>query len=140
ACWGRETREAAIRFVTGMRGDEHRAANVEIKCFDAAANPYLVVGSLVAAGLAGVETGARLPQEMTGDPATRSPQELADLGVRRLPQTLTEAVGHLEASTVLRRAMGDALFDAVVAVRRAEVDLFHGAAPEAVATSTRWVH
>src|SRR4029453_7633519 len=34
ACWGHETRETAMRFVTGNSGIEDTAANVEGKCFD----------------------------------------------------------------------------------------------------------
>ncbi|MDQ3096148.1 MAG: glutamine synthetase, partial [Actinomycetota bacterium] len=41
ACWGLENREAAMRLVTGSTGNEARAANIEIKCFDLLANPYL---------------------------------------------------------------------------------------------------
>ncbi len=54
-CWGRENREAALRLVTGSAGEQDARANIEIKCFDLAANPYLVAGSLIAAGLAGAE-------------------------------------------------------------------------------------
>ena len=47
-CWGRENREAAVRFVTGMTGSEQTAANCEVKCFDQSANPYLAIGSVIA--------------------------------------------------------------------------------------------
>ncbi|WP_439955844.1 hypothetical protein [Nocardia nova] len=39
-CWGLENREAALRYITGSEGERDRAANIEIKTFDAAANPY----------------------------------------------------------------------------------------------------
>ena len=55
-CWGRENREAALRLVTGSAGEQDARANIEIKCFDLAANPYLVTGSLIAAGLAGLKS------------------------------------------------------------------------------------
>ncbi|CAM5634918.1 Glutamine synthetase OS=Streptomyces tendae OX=1932 GN=GUR47_02865 PE=3 SV=1 [Streptomyces tendae] len=38
--WGRETREAALRIVTGTAGIRGRAANLEVKPVDLAANPY----------------------------------------------------------------------------------------------------
>ncbi|WP_330460544.1 glutamine synthetase family protein [Streptomyces sp. NBC_00820] len=137
-CWGWENREAAVRFVTGMPHQRGTAANAEVKCFDLAANPYLVVGSVIAAGLAGVGAGLRLPPEFTSDPATASAETLAEGGVRRLPSTLPEAIGHYEASRTLRRAMGDGLFEAVLAVRRAEAALFDGQSPEEVVRATRW--
>lgn len=138
ACWGRENREAAIRFVTGMVGSRDTAANTEVKCFDLSANPYLVAGALIAAGLSGVEQDLRLPPEVTQDPAEYSQKELDDLGIRRLPESLGEAVSQLEESKVLREAMGDVLFNAFVAVRRGEIDAFAGKTDEEVVAAHRW--
>ena len=121
ACWGRETRESAIRFVTGTKGTEERAANFEVKAFDAAANPYLVAGVTAAAGVAGLARGAKLPPEITGDPATWSEAERDARGVRRLPASLAEATSHLECSAVLLEALGKPLADKLLTVRRAEV-------------------
>lgn len=129
--WGRENREAALRLVTGSTGEQDIRSNLEVKCFDLAANPYLVVGSLLAAGLAG--TGS-LPGEVIDDPAGRGDEA----GIVRLPQSLTEATDAFEASDVLRGAMGDPLFEAVLAVRRAEIELFAGSSPDDVVARTRW--
>ena len=87
ACWGRENREAAVRFVTGMIGSRETAANTEIKCFDSSANPYLLAGAVIAAGLAGVERNLRLPEEVTVDPGGLSDDELSERGIQRLPQS-----------------------------------------------------
>ncbi|MFF2020288.1 glutamine synthetase [Streptomyces sp. NPDC058171] len=123
-CWGVENREAALRLVPG---DGH----AELKCFDATANPYLLAGSVITAGLAGIAEGAKLPDPVTGDPAG-----LAD--VPRLPRSLDEAVDHLTASDELREAMGEVLYGAVLAVRRAEAEDFADSDPERIAADTRW--
>lgn len=125
-CWGLENREAALRVITGMVGERQRAANAEIKCFDATANPYLVTGSVIAAGLAGIDDDLRLPAEVPGDPA-------AVEGVPRLPASPAEALDALEASTVLREAFGETLFDAVTAVRRAEIARYADMTPADIA-------
>jgi glutamine synthetase len=137
-CWGRENREAALRLVTGSAGEQHARANIEIKFFDLAANPYLVAGSLIAAGLAGLEAGATLPPEVDGDPAGLSPAQITDRGLRRLPQTLAEASDCLERDAVLRSAMGEPLAEAFLAVRRGEAETFAGASPEEIVEQTRW--
>jgi glutamine synthetase len=137
-CWGRENREAALRLVTGSSGEQDARANLEVKCFDLAANPYLVVGSLIAAGLAGHRSGAVLPPETRGDPVGKQAADLADPDVRRLPQSLAEATGHLGRSVVLREAMGDPLFEAFLAVRRAETELFAGLSADEIVARTRW--
>ena len=87
AVWGHETREAALRLVTGAPA----SANLEVKCFDLAANPYLVVGALIAAGLDGID---REPAAAArGRPATRrgsTRRRRRPAGSARLPQSLTE--------------------------------------------------
>jgi glutamine synthetase len=140
ACWGHETRETALRFVTGTAGSESWAANLEVKSFDLAANPYLLVGALIAAGLDGVRRQRRLPAPVSGDPDRLSAEEQARLGVRRLPVTLAEAADALAASATLRAALGDTLMDAVLAVRRAEVGRFRDGTPEDIVAALRWVY
>jgi len=137
-CWGRENREAALRLITGPAGGEGSAANAELKCFDLAANPYLVVGAVIAVALDTLDAGLRLPGEMLGDPAALGDAELAGRGVRRLPTSLPDAADALENSKVLRQAMGDPLFLAFLAVRRAEAELFAGQEPAQVVAATRW--
>jgi glutamine synthetase len=138
-CWGLENREAALRLVTGPFNTEASAANAEIKCFDLAANPYLLVGSVMAVALDGLERGLRLPTEVYGDPVSLGDDEaLAMLGIERLPTSLSAATDALESHAGLRLAMGEPLFGAVVAVRRAEVKLLDGKAPEEVVAATRW--
>ncbi len=137
-CWGKENREAALRLVTGSTGEHDVRANLEVKCFDLAANPYLVVGSLFAAGLAGMAAGATLPGEVEGDPVALSEADLNASGARRLPQSLDEAIGAFEASDLLREAMGEPMAEAFLAVRRAEIELFSGASPADVVARTRW--
>jgi glutamine synthetase len=137
-CWGRENREAAIRFITGMVGARETAANTEVKCFDQSANPYLVAGTVIAAGLAGVERGLRLPEEVTVDPGALTDEELAHREIQRLPQSVEEALSHFEKSDVLRDAMGPMLFGPFAAVRRAEAEAFAGQGPEEIVASHRW--
>jgi glutamine synthetase len=137
-CWGRENREAAVRFVTGMTGSAETAANFEVKCFDESANPYLAIGSTIAAGLAGVERELGLPTEFADDPAAHPQHELQALGVNRLPQSLEESLSNLSRSKVIQDAMGPVLYDAFVAVRRAELEAFDGQDAESVARAHRW--
>jgi glutamine synthetase len=139
-CWGRENREAAIRFITGMTGHRQGTANAEIKCFDASANPYLVVGAVIACGLDGIRRGLALPPEVSGDPSQLPQDELRRLGARRLPTSLRDALTHLEQSDTLQEALGGTLYEAFRAVRRGELDLFEYRTPDEVTSATRWVY
>ncbi|GAA0490927.1 glutamine synthetase family protein [Streptomyces sp. NPDC046215] len=127
-CWGVENREAALRFVPGPP-DDPEAANAEITCFDAAANPYLLTGAVVAAGLAGLDDRLTLPDPVAGDPA--------DGGVPHLPTSLPAALEHFGRSVVLRAALGDPLFEAVLAVRRGEIALAGEQGPQDLADALR---
>ncbi|MGP4021594.1 glutamine synthetase [Saccharopolyspora sp. 5N708] len=136
--WGREAREAALRLITGTTGTQQWAANAEVKCFDATANPYLAVGAVLAAGLAGMREELRLPQEISGDPAALTDDERTAAGVRRLPTNAAVAAAALEESEVLADALGKELHDAICTVRRAEADRFADADPAELAALTRW--
>ncbi|WP_407548786.1 glutamine synthetase family protein [Streptomyces sp. Pv4-95] len=136
-CWGVENREAALRLITGAP-DDLDGGHAEVKTFDAAANPYLAVGTVIAAGLHGMETGASLPAPTVGDPGVLGVRERARRGIVRLPSTLGEATDRLEKSAPLSEALGDVLHGAVLAVRRAEEARFAESDAEEIAAATRW--
>ncbi|HEX2315529.1 MAG TPA: glutamine synthetase family protein [Thermomonospora sp.] len=138
ACWGLENREAALRFVTGPAGWRKEAANLEVKPFDAAANPYLALAGLLAAGRAGLADRARLPDPVNVDPASLDEGERATRGVTRLPESLPEAVAAFEADPVLREAFGQHLAETIVDVRRGEIASFADTAPADIVAATRW--
>ena len=138
ACWGRENREAGLRFVTGMVGSRSEAANLEIKPVDGGGNPYLVLGSVVAAGLDGLEGDLRLPEPTTEDPASLSAAVRRRRGISRLPSSLDVAIREFEGSSILREAMGDMLFDSFVATRKGELAAFDGMDDDAVVRAHRW--
>ncbi|MGI5163286.1 hypothetical protein ACQEU3_02915 [Spirillospora sp. CA-253888] len=141
ACWGKENREAAMRLVTGPTGTgtaaDAEAANIEVKCFDATANPYLLLAGVLAAGRAGIAAGAVLPGPVTTDPALLDPAERDRLGAVRLPASLEEALAAFEADPVLAEALGEPLIDTVAAVRRGESALFADASPEQIVEAAR---
>lgn len=138
--WGWENREAPLRLIRGADGQRETAANLEVKCFDLTANPYLVVAALLFAGLSGVTTGATLPAPVDVDPGLLSPDAAADAGVTRLPQSLAEAVAAFEADDVLPAAFGPPLATTLMDIRRAELSALGELAPDDLCTVMRWLH
>ncbi|WP_435272584.1 glutamine synthetase [Streptomyces parvulus] len=136
--WGRETREAALRIVTGSTGERGRAANLEVKPVDLAANPYLALAAVIAAGLDGLASSAPLPAETTGDPARLDPADAEARGIRRLPVSLAPAVAAFRGDDVLRTALGPVLADAVTAVRLGEIEAVDGLDDDGIAAAYRW--
>jgi glutamine synthetase len=140
AVWGLENREAAVRFVTGPSGSRQTAANVEVKSFDGAANPYLLLAGLLAAGRAGLRAGATLPDPVGIDPGVLTEEGRQEAGIAPLPATLEEAVRAFEADEVLTEAYGTELATTIAEVRRGEIALFEGTSPEGITRAVRWRH
>ena len=134
--WGKENREAAVRFIEAGPADPG-TANVELKCFDASANPYLLTGAVMAVALAGADRQASLPAEVSGDPSGPGHPQ-ADQAVR-LPATLGDALKALEANDELRAAAGDRLITTFAASRRAEIELTDGKSDEEIVAHYRWL-
>lgn len=139
-CWGLENREAALRMIMGSVGSGEWTANLEVKCVDLTANPYLLLAGLLAAGLDGIAAEARLPEPVDVDPAALAPEELDWRGIQRLPTSLRESTDALAGDPVLRAALGKDLIDSVLAVRESEIDLFAEASDEEVVRALRWTH
>jgi glutamine synthetase len=136
--WGLENRETALRVVRGSAGSEGRAANLEIKAFDLAANPYLVVAAIIFAGLAGIDTATKLPDPVDVDPASLSEEERAARGIIALPSDVLTATDAFEADDALSVGFGPELAATVVDVRRAEAARFADASPEEIVTGVLW--
>jgi glutamine synthetase len=123
-CWGHDNREAPLRLPSLFWGMEEATTNVELKAGDASCNPYLALGGLVAAGIAGVERELEPPEPLEVDPATVPEAERERRGIRRLPATQQEALDALEADAVLMGALGSVLAGSYLAVRRSEWDAY----------------
>jgi len=119
-CWGYDNREAPVRVPSPFRGAEEASTNAELKACDSSGNPYLAVGGLIAAGLAGIERELEPPEPVDVDPATLNEWERSRRGIRPLPATQAEALAALAGDHVLTEALGPVLTGAHLAVRRSE--------------------
>ena len=122
--WGPDNREAAVRVVSGMWGQEAESVNLEFKASDPSNNPYLALGGLIAAGLDGIERELELPEVTMVDPGNLSEEERAARGIRRYPTSQTEALDTLENDALLMEALGPELSRSYLAVKRSEYDAF----------------
>jgi glutamine synthetase len=104
ACLGDGNREASLRLwnAPSSFGDASRGINLEYRPTDATANPYLALGVLIRAGVAGIRDKLPTPALIKGDPAALSDQERASLGVTRLPESLAAALNALGNDTIVR--------------------------------------
>jgi glutamine synthetase len=120
---GRQDREAAIRICpTTARDDEARARqfNLEFRAADACASPHLALAAIVLAGTLGIEAGLSCSPATAEDLSLLPPDALAARGLRRLPATLGEALGALEADRALRAALPERAAGIYAAHKRGE--------------------
>ena len=114
ANWGWDNRASFIRIPPERGG----ATRIEIRVGDGAANPYLAIAAVLAAGTHGIRAGLTPPPPVTGD-AYRA---AADVIGAALPRSLDEALDALAADDVLMTALGPEIVEPFVAVKRFEAD------------------
>jgi glutamine synthetase len=105
ATLGGDSRQSYVR-VPPERGLSTR---IELRVGDASANPYLLIAGMLAAGLDGIERGL--------DPDAAPPLPL--------PRSLDAALLALEGDSVLSGMLGAELLEAMVAVKRREIERFN---------------
>ncbi|WP_412050063.1 glutamine synthetase family protein [Hoeflea sp. Naph1] len=123
---GERDREAGLRICPVFPGsgtDISKQFHFEFRAADATANPYLVLGTLIAAGLHGLDQKLDRPEVCPGPPQDLEDAQLRDLGIVRLPQSLTEALDLFEGEAAFKPLLGEDLIQAYLAHKRFEVDL-----------------
>jgi glutamine synthetase len=110
--WGGDHRGVTVR-VSEEGGDKTR---IEHRMADASCNPYTALAALLQAARLGVEGAYPLPPPEAGDCFERTD---AGTGVAA---TLAEAMDDLAADTVLGDALGRAITDHHIFMKRIEVD------------------
>lgn len=122
--WGPDNREAAVRIASGLWGREPVSFNLELKASDPSNNPYLALGGMIAAGLAGLDRQLDPGEPVLIDPGNYSDAEREARSIKRYPTTQTEALDALEQDQVLIEALGPDLSRAYLAVKRSEYAAF----------------
>lgn len=117
--WARNNQSALVRIPTPKSGKQE-SSRIEIRSPDAACNPYLVFASLLAAGLDGIRQGMEPPAELSGNVFSLSDDERRDAGIRRLPETLSEALVALDESALMHETLGEHTIDWFLMNKRRE--------------------
>jgi glutamine synthetase len=108
--WGPDNRSTVLRLPPELGS----ATRIEHRVPDAACNPYLGLAASLAAGLDGIRNET--------DPGAPTTENAYEESHDRLPRTLWAALDHLEADDVLTEALGPALVESFVRLKRDEFD------------------
>ncbi len=117
--WARRNRSDLIRVPEYLPGKEN-ATRIEYRAPDPACNPYLAFAAMLAAGLEGVEKEYPCPEPVEENVYEMSEEERHERGIAHLPGSLWEAIELAEGSDVLRRCLGDHLFDSLLTNKKIE--------------------
>lgn len=128
ANWGYDNRSCMVR-IPPERGGGTR---LEVRVGDGAANPYLVIAGILAAGLDGIKRNLECPDDAVG---MAYDNEAAAI----LPGTFTEALDELEKNERLRENMSDELIDVFLVMKRDEIERYNAeVGPLHGRTVTQW--
>ncbi|PMC38538.1 type I glutamate--ammonia ligase [Bacillus sp. UMB0899] len=118
--WSAQNRSPLIR-IPASRGLSTR---VEVRSVDPAANPYLAMSVLLAAGLDGIKNNLDAPKPIDRNIYVMSKEERVENGIVDLPATLAQALDLLKADSTMKHALGEHLFEHFIEAKEIEWDMF----------------
>ncbi|MCM1267200.1 MAG: type I glutamate--ammonia ligase [Bacteroidales bacterium] len=118
--WSANNRSTLIR-IPASRGD---GARMELRSPDPSANPYLVLASVLRAGLDGMKNRIEPPESVKGNLFHMSDWERQERGIEALPGTLMEAVACMERDDFMRETLGEHIFGRYIALKKEEWDRY----------------
>jgi glutamine synthetase len=108
--WAHRNRTASIRVPLYIKGKES-SLRAEMRNPDPAANPYLALAVLLSAGLEGIERGYELPPPVEPNIYKMNAEQRDAIGLEALPNNLYEAIKATRDSELVRRTLGDHVFE-----------------------------
>jgi glutamine synthetase len=120
-CWAHMNRSALIRVPMYKQGRE-KSMRIEYRVPDPACNPYLAFSAMLSAGLEGIEKKYPLPEPASDNIYQMTEQQRARLKIQALPEDLLEAIKLTERSELVKKALGEQLFDFFIRNKKMEWD------------------
>jgi len=117
--WARRNRSDMIRVPEYQPGKE-TSTRIEFRVPDPACNPYLVFSVMLAAGLEGIEKEYELADPVEENLFEMSSQQREQRGIGSLPINLSDAISLTENSQLVRKALGDHVFDSFIKNKKIE--------------------
>ena len=117
--WASVNRSDLIRVPAYKQGRED-SVRIEYRAPDPACNPYLAFAVMLAAGLDGAERGLPAPAPVEENVFDMTGEERERRGIATLPDSLREAILLTESSDLVRRTLGDHVFNSFIQNKKIE--------------------
>jgi glutamine synthetase len=118
--WSSMNRSPLLR-IPNSRGVSTR---VEVRSVDPAANPYMALSVLLAAGLDGVNNKLTPPPAVDRNIYVMTHEERMENHIQNLPATLADALTLLKQDEVIVSSLGEHLFEHFLEAKEIEWDMF----------------
>lgn len=122
--WATVNRADLIR-IPDFKSGREASRRIEYRSPDAACNPYLAFSVMLAAGLEGIEKQYELAPPSESNIAKMTDSERKKRGIESLPGNLWEAIQITEQSELVRKALGDNVFESFIENKKIEWDEYH---------------
>lgn len=116
--WSLANRSALIR-VPAKRGN---ATRVELRSPDPSCNPYLVFAVLLTAALEGIKNRIEPPSQREENIYEMSETQKREKGILALPGSLNEALYMMKKSDLVKKALGEHIFNEFLSSKEKEWD------------------
>ena len=117
--WARKNRSTMVRVPMYKPGKE-TATRVEFRSPDPACNPYLAFAVMLGAGMEGIEKQYELPNPLELSVYEMDPKERKAHGITDLPGNLYSAILETEKSDLVRKILGNHIFEKFIENKRIE--------------------
>ena len=121
--WARRNRSDLVR-VPECKPGKDMATRIEYRAPDPACNPYLAFAVMLAAGLEGIEREYPLPEPTEENVFEMTDDERRERGIALLPGSLHEAIQAAEESELVRRCLGDHVFESLIKNKKIEWEAY----------------
>ncbi len=121
--WARRNRSAMVRVPMYKPGKEE-ATRLEFRSADPACNPYLAFAVMLGAGLEGIKHKYELPEPVEADIYEMKPAERKANGITDLPENLYAAIKETEKSELVKKVLGDHVFNKFIENKKIEWDQY----------------
>lgn len=119
--WSATNRSPLIRIPSISRGE---GARLELCSPDSAANPYLTLALCLEAGLDGIQNQIMPPEGVSENLFAMTDARREELGIRKLPISLIEALEELKRDSLLCDVLGEHITSKYLQAKRAEYDRY----------------
>ncbi len=116
--WSDSNRSTMIR-IPASRGMKTRT---EVRSVDVAANPYLAVSAILAAGLDGIKGNCKKTAPIYDNLYHCTDEERKNLGVDTLPANLKEAIDEFNKDNLIKESMGEHITSKMIEAKNREWD------------------